>query len=311
MQVLRAREKLTPERIARLSPEEQRGLITLKQALALGESLGLGRSTSYRHLIERGRDESVQVVVAAPPNRLEPLTWWFPIAGRVAYRGYFDPEAARTFAERLASRGFDTYIRPALLYSTLGWFDDPIPRELLSWDPTDLALTILHELVHEAIYVKGDTAYNEGLATFVSYHAALEFFAAGPAQVEQVRDGYADQQRFAGLLAELATELEALYQRHPDADDARGSREATFERYQQERYRALSWRTQRYHGFTRAPLSNAYVLANQSYLGDLPCFQAELSDLQGDLRAFLREHQSQPGRRAASEECVPTAIGGG
>ncbi len=306
MRVLRAREKLTPERIARLSSQEQRGLATLEQALAFGESLGLGNSTSYRHLLERNEDESIRVVVAAAPNRLEPVTWWFPIVGRVAYRGYFDPGRARAFADRLEQRGFDTYIRPALLYSTLGWFDDPIPRGLLRWEPVDITLTILHELVHEAIFVKGDTAYNEALASFIAHHAALEYYSGRPARVEAVRDGYADQRRFAELLANLSGELELLYRGEPSADEARRSREAIFRRYQRERYPSVRWRTQRYDGFTRAELSNAYVLANQTYLGDLPCFDAELAELGGDLRTFVRAHRSQPGRRKAREECTPT-----
>ena len=52
-QTLLAREKLTPERIARLSAQEKQGLLTLQAARRYAETLGLGKSTSYRHLIER------------------------------------------------------------------------------------------------------------------------------------------------------------------------------------------------------------------------------------------------------------------
>jgi predicted aminopeptidase len=303
MRVLRAREKLTPARIARLSSQERQGLATLERSHAYGASLGLSHSTSFRHLIERTEQESIRVVVAAPPNRLEPVTWWFPIVGRVAYRGYFDPEAARAFAESLAQRGLDTYIRTALLYSTLGWFDDPIPRALLSWEPVDILVTIVHELVHETIFVKGDTAYNEALATLIAHHAALDYFGAERALVAAARDRFADQRRFAELLADLSRDLEALYRRTPTADEARRSREAVFRRYQQELYPSLPWRTQRYDEFTRAELSNAYILANQTYLGDLPCFEAELAELGGDLRALVREHRAKPGRHKTEEEC--------
>ncbi len=310
MRVLRAREALTPERIARLSPEEQGGLATLRQALALGESLGLGHSTSYRHLIERTEDESIRVVVAAPADRLKPVTWWFPIVGRVAYRGYFDPARAHAFAAGLAQQGFDTYVRPALLYSTLGWFDDPVPRALLSWLPTAIVVTIVHELVHEAIFVKNDTAYNEALATFIAHHAALKHFAEQPLRIEAVRRGFADQRQFAQLLADLSRELNALYEREPSAEDARSAREVIFQRYQQQRYRSLRWQTLRYEEFQGAALTNAYVLANQTYLGDLPCLALELAELEGDLRAFVHEHKTKPGRHADGQECAPSPMGG-
>ena len=310
MRVLRAREALTPERIAQLSPEEQRGLAALEQALALGESLGLGHSTSYRHLIERSEDESIRVVVAAPAQRLEPVTWWFPIVGRVAYRGYFDPARAQVFAQGLARQGFDIYVRPALLYSTLGWFDDPVPRALLRWPPTAIVVTIVHELVHEAIFVKNDTAYNEALATFIAHHAALERFAEQPLQIETVRDGYADQRQFAQLLADLSSELNALYEPEPSAGDARSAREIIFQRYQQGRYPSLRWQTRRYEGFQGIALSNAYVLANRTYLGNLPCFERELTELEGDLRAFVREHKTNPGHHTKGQECTSNAMGG-
>ena len=309
MRVLRAREALTPERIAQLSPEEQRGLAALKQALALGESLGLGHSTSYRHLIERSEDESIRVVVVAPAQRLEPVTWWFPIVGRVAYRGYFDPARAQVFAQGLARQGFDTYVRPALLYSTLGWFDDPVPRALLRWPPTAIVETIVHELVHEAIFVKNDTAYNEALATFIAHHAALEHFAEQPLQIEAVRHVFADKRQFAQLLEDLSGELNALYEREPSAEDARSGREVIFQRYQQQRYRSLGWQTLRYEGFQGLALSNAYVLANRTYLGNLPCFERELAELEGDLRAFVREQRTKPKRHTDTQECAPSATG--
>ncbi len=310
MRVLRAREALTPQRIAQLSPEEQRGLAALKQALALGESLGLGHSTSYRHLIERSEDESIRVVVVAPAQSLEPVTWWFPIVGRVAYRGYFDPARAQAFAQGQARQGFDTYVRPALLYSTLGWFDDPVPRTLLRWSPAAIVVTIVHELVHEAIFVKNDTAYNEALATFIAHHAALEHFAEQPLQIETVRDGFADRRQFAQLLADLSSELDALYEREASAEDARSAREIIFQRYQQGRYPSLRWQTRRYEGFQGIALSNAYVLANRTYLGNLPCFERELAELEDDLRAFVREHKTKAGRHTDAQECAPSTMGG-
>lgn len=304
MGVLRAREQLTPERVAQLTPQEREGFRTLEQARRYAESLGLGSSTSYRHVIERDEQDAIRVVVAAAPDHLEPVTWWFPIVGRVAYRGYFDPDAARAFGERLAREGFDTYIRPALLYSTLGFFDDPVPRAVLRWDSTDILITIVHELVHESIFIEDDSAYNEGLATFIAQQAALDYFAEDPTRLAAARNGFADQRRFSELLAALRRELELLYSETSGLEDARRSRAPIFRFYQQEVFPSLPWRTTRYDGFMQAELSNAYLLANQTYLEDVPCFQLELEQLRGDLRAFVQEHRREPGRHGTHEDCV-------
>ncbi len=57
----------------------------------------------------------------------------------------------------------------------------------------------------------------------------------------------------------------------------RSARAVIFRRYQEERYPSLRWRTRRYDGFPAVELSNAYVLANQTYVGDLPCFELALA----------------------------------
>jgi len=297
VRLLLDRERLTDERIAALAPEERAGLDTLRRARALGESLGLAHSTSYRHLVERGPDRAVRVVVAAPPERLEPRTWWFPIVGRIAYRGYFDPARAKDFADGLRAEGLDVYVRPAELYSTLGYFDDPFPRSGLLWSQVDIADTGIHELVHETIFVAGDSAYDEALASFIAERATLELFADQPALADEARGVFADRKTFAELIDALARELEALYAHTPTREDALRERETVFTRYQHEVFPSAAWQTPRYQGLGAVQLSNAFVLAQRTYMGDLPCFERELATLGGDLRAFIAAHREQPGRR--------------
>ncbi len=290
------RERITPERLASLSDEERTGLRLLRRAQTFTESLGLVRSTSYRHLIDRSGRGALWVLTAAPADRLEPVTWWFPIVGRVAYRGYFDGERADRFATRLRKDGHDTYVRSAALYSTLGFFNDPVPRSMLLWPPFQIVDTIIHELVHETIYVADDIDYNEGLATFIAHSATLEFFADRPEQAEAARRSFADEKTFADLLERLAKELERLYAETELADEARRRREGICRRYREEVFPALPWETRRYAGFGSAPLSNAYVLAHRTYLGDLSCFATHLAALGGDLAAFVEGERASPGR---------------
>ena len=168
-------------------------------------------------------------------------------------------------------------------------------------------MTIVHELVHEAIYLAGDSAYSEGVATFIAYHAALDHFSAEPQLVRQVKRRFADQRGFAELLHELAAELEELYRETPDADQARQARQAIFRRYQKQIYPNRAWQTDLYNRFTRVELSNAYLLAHQTYLGDLPCFETELAELGGDLQDFVSRHRQQPGRHPKVKGCEEPA----
>src|SRR5215203_347555 len=76
--------------------------------------------TTYSHL---ERDTLVLVVSGAYRDRLEPYTWWFPIVGRVPYKGFFDFSAAQDLARDLTAKGFDARLGAAAAFSTLGWFN--------------------------------------------------------------------------------------------------------------------------------------------------------------------------------------------
>lgn len=290
-----AREPLTEEVVARLDDDERARLQDLERARSFAESLGLARSTSFRHLLDHGHDEGLHVVIAAPAARLEPVRWWFPISGSVAYRAYFDAGRAAAFAESLQRDGYDTYVRPAALYSTLGWFDDPLPRRLLSWSRPALIDVVLHEIVHASVFVPGDTAYNEALATFVAKEATLRMLADEPELRAQALARYADRRRFADMLARLSAELESVYAEVSSDEEARRAREPVFRRYREQVYPSLAWQTSSYAGFTSAPLSNAYLVAQTTYLGELDCFEAWLAELSGDLPGFIAAQRAEPG----------------
>lgn len=298
LHLLWSREALTPERIAALEPAERANLAALQRALAFGESQGLKPSTSYQALVETPKEGIVSVVTAAPADKLEAVTWWFPIVGSVSYRGYFAPERAKEFAADLAAEGYDVYVRPATLYSTLGWFDDPLPRNLLAWQEEDLIDVAVHEQVHATVYVPSDVTYDESLASFIAHKATLAQLADRPELAQRARDAFADELTYAQMVNALAKELEAAYAGASGPDDARARRAPIFARYQSEVYPAQPWRTQRFARFQTLALSNAWLVGNRDYLGLLPCFERELAALGGDLPAFVKAHREKPGHRA-------------
>ena len=59
------------------------------------DSLRLRPKDSFTTYSRLDHDTLVLVVSAAYRDTLAPYTWWFPIVGRVPYKGYFDFDAAR------------------------------------------------------------------------------------------------------------------------------------------------------------------------------------------------------------------------
>ena len=75
--------------------------------------LALPDNASYTRYADLGRPYVVWNVFAAPELSLAPRQWCFPIAGCVAYRGYFAEEGARAEAARLVGRGLRRPRQPA------------------------------------------------------------------------------------------------------------------------------------------------------------------------------------------------------
>ncbi len=168
-------------------------------------ALGLPDNASYKSYVKLDHAYPVWVVFAAPEFSLEPLTWCFPFSGCVPYRGYFREEKAQAFADKLAKQGDDVYVDGAPAYSTLGWFADPVYSSMLQWNDVALAGTIFHELAHQKLYVKGDSAFNESFADTVEDVGIGRFFTAhDPALLpiwnnqrgsDRATDGYVDEAR--------------------------------------------------------------------------------------------------------------------
>src|SRR5208282_6945509 len=83
------------------------------------EELGLNVGGAYQSIAPVDQSAVVHVLMAAPRDSLEPYTWWFPIVGRVPYRGDFDESDAPAEAAALEAQGLDTMVRPAVTFSSL------------------------------------------------------------------------------------------------------------------------------------------------------------------------------------------------
>lgn len=170
LHVMNSRQPI-PEVLAdEASPEvlKKRLMIVQEARNFAVDTLFLPDNKSYRSYADLGRDYVVWNVFAAPEFSLEPKTWCFPVAGCVAYRGYFVENAARKKAQSLSDDGFDVMVGGVSAYSTLGKFSDPVLNTMMRWSDVRLVSTIFHELAHQKLYIKGDTAFNESFATAVA-----------------------------------------------------------------------------------------------------------------------------------------------
>lgn len=241
--------------------------------------LGLDPGNSYRSFTELDRDTLVMVVSAAPELELRWKTWWFPIVGRLPYKGFFDFDAARREAEELEAAGYDTYVRPSAAFSTLGWFPDPVLSPSLRGDSLSVAETTIHEITHTTFFPKGHAQFNESFANFVGHVGAIEFFCeahADPEPCERARDRWHDVREFGRFFHTIREPLEALYASDVDDETKRLRKRAIVEeaagRYRDEVAPVLLGAT--YRGLDAARIDNAWLLSRLLYYTRLDDFDA-------------------------------------
>ena len=264
------------------------------------DRIGLRVGGCFRSISAVDGRAVVQLLTAARRDRLEPYTWWFPIVGSVPYKGFFSKGLATDTAADLDRQGYDTYIRPAIAFSTLGWFDDPLPSPLLRHDEVTLAQVIFHELLHNTVYLPGETAFDESTATFAGYRGAIEFFCEGERSVsDSCRAATADWQdtlTISRFFAKSLAELEAFYATNPTGVALEKGRQRAFAEIR-ESFRELKLHPGRYADFAAGPINNASLLDERIYLRDLDLFD-EVYRSQGTLKGaveFIRRAVDQGG----------------
>jgi predicted aminopeptidase len=238
------------------------------------QQLGLPDNKSYTGYVELHRPYVVWNVFAAPRFSVDAVPHCFPIAGCVAYRGWFREVDAQADAKRLAASGNDVWVGGVPAYSTLGWFADPILSSMLSWDDDELDGTIFHELAHQLIYVKGDTSFNESFATFVQEQGLREWRASRDLPVNDGNKQAMDE-GFTHLVLELRERLKAVYESGLDGAEmaADKRREIADFRLRYENWRDREWcGDRRYDAWVAQPINNARLLPFGLYNQWVPAF---------------------------------------
>ncbi len=194
--------------------------------------LGLPDNGSYRSYADLKRPYVVWNVVAVPEFSVHPQRWCFPIAGCVAYRGYFAEAKARKFAASMDEQGFDTFVGGVPAYSTLGKFRDPVLNTMLGYGDDELAAIIFHELSHQLVYVPGDSEFNEAFATAVE-QAGLERWLTACRAAKRIsgatRRDARGRHRSSRLFTRARSKLADLYKTRLAPEAMRERKRAMFE----------------------------------------------------------------------------------
>ena len=275
------------------------------------EALALPRNGSYTEYADVGRPWVLKNLFAAKEFSLDPVEQCFPIAGCVAYRGYYDAALAREEAERLKAQGYEVFIGDVPAFSTLGWFDDPVLNTMLRWDDDELVGTIFHELAHQRLYLPGDTAFNESFASFVEREGLRRWQRArGLPEAGSLRSVRAEQ--FIALMLRLRERLQAIYD-GDQADDAKRSAKAQAIAAMRVEYRALrdgEWQGYAgYDEFVNGEINNAKLVPFGLYHALIPGFARQFDRAGRDLPAFYKAveklSKADPEQRQQALESPP------
>jgi predicted aminopeptidase len=243
--------------------------------------MALPDNNSYKNYTALKRKYVLWNVVATPELSLKPLTWCFPVAGCVNYRGYYSKDEAEAYALDLKAEGNDVEVGGVPAYSTLGWFSDPLISTFINYPDAELARMIFHELAHQIVYAQGDSQFNESFASTVEEVGVERWMDRFGNQA--MRDSYARyKSRKHDFLTLLLKYRKALEQNYAVVDRNDNEKRAVKARLFQElkdEYQVLKGNWGGYAGYDRffeQPLSNAHLASIATYEDFVPAFRAML-----------------------------------
>jgi predicted aminopeptidase len=224
---------------------------------------------------------------------VRPKQWCFPIAGCVAYKGYFSRAEAEAAAAELKRNGDDVFVGGVPAYSTLGYFNDPVLNTFIHYPQGELARLIFHELAHQVVYARDDTAFNESFAVAVEREGVRRWMEAhGSAEaLEAFHRAQERRSSFYAIASKYRRRLDQLYASGLPKSRMADEKNAVFADLAAE-YQGLkaTWGGFRGYDPWLGPNANNASLASIAvYTHLVPAFQALLDKVGGDLPRFYAE----------------------
>ena len=204
----------------------------------------------------------------------------------------------------MEAEGYDTFVRPAVAFSSLGYFNDPLLSNLLELDRVVLAGVIIHELFHRTFFLKSDVMFDESSANWIGNRGAVDFFTrtegANSLDTAAARDIYKSDMKFAAFLLQQEARLLRLYHSGLPYNEILRRRVPLFAEINAD-YGRLKPRLSGLERFDldQQQLNNAVLLNYMIYFHELDHFAALERMHQGDTRATIHAiielAKSEPG----------------
>jgi predicted aminopeptidase len=258
------------------------------------DSLGLPAKDAFTQFSQLDTDTLVLVLSGAERDQLRSVTWWFPIVGRVPYKGFFDFELAKRSEKELQRAGYDTYLRPSPAFSTLGFFNDPLLSTTLGDDSLEVVNTVIHELTHNKFYAKGQAVFNESFASFIGARGAERFFRSrdDTANAKRAAARWGDDVLLGAIWARTFRTLDSTFAARP-GDSLRASRlrgrDSVYAAVRRELVESVApkLRTIDRRYAERVRLDNAALMARRIYATGLDDFERVYAREERDVRRAL------------------------
>lgn len=268
---------------------------------SFAENIGLKPKESFTTYSKVDQDVLTWVLSASEKTSLTSVTWWFPIIGRLPYKGFFDKSDALHAFNNLKDEGFDVYLRPASAFSTLGWFNDPLISTTLKQDLVSLNNIVIHEIVHRTIWIPNQVEFNETLANVIASLASIEFFRTQHQEktdklAAEAESRLADEIEFAEFIEETINKL-TLFYASLDHEELKKNKNAV-EKVLNEREMIIydckaKWAEKQnrlqtgYFKNTGDMINNAYLIANRVYTKKFNLFISKYKNSQKPLKDFI------------------------
>lgn len=256
------------------------------------EHLSLPGNECYGKYADLGRDHVVWVLYAAPEFSLEAKKWHYPVVGEMEYRGYFREQDTIALAEQLRQEGYDVFVGGVDAYSTVGWFHDPVLNTFVVYPDIDLAETIFHELTHRKVFHRGDTVFNESLASAVAEEGVKRWLKheGRLADLRQYEGRLVRRREFYHEIDRSLRSLKKLYASDQPDPVKRSEKAAILERLR-DQFRELRrrWGGQGLESWLVEDINNGHLVSLNLYADEMPVFQELLAECDGDFDLFFEK----------------------
>jgi len=276
------------------------------------EELGLIKSKNYTRYVELDRDYLAAVVSACAKDSFTRHEWWFPVVGRVPYKGFFNVQDARNELAKLEKKDLDVWIRGVDAFSTLGWFRDPLYSYMKKYSDQALADLIIHELFHATVFLKNQSQFNEQLAEFIGTEASRLYVEKTGGTIAEDADAKEDRAVYLAFIRSLIARLDEMYKSDIPREEKLKRKEEIIALAKvkfDDDYDTL-FKTENYRGFSKLAVNNAYLELYRLYYEEDNYFKDLFERSGQDLNKFIAAAKTLDRKRSSNpREDLKKALG--